>query len=306
MAHQAPGCRPLGAATATCHPHPVLPAPCAPQRFFTGSLAHLFVYNTSLTAEQMQEVRRDWRAAQGASALHAWEVPQALPSPPPLPTLLPRNQIYQTGLDSMAAPNPTAGNTTIAGANTTAANTSTAGALHSDPASQTLPAADCVTPCEDFNGAATCFTSDNQERVCTPANSTSGGGAGGTALPITAATQPTAAPQAGSSFQPATDCVTACTQGALGSTWVCYNGQGVARSCLATSAGAATDPSLSSASPQVEAALAGPSGAWVPAAATNTSQQAAALLWGQPLCSPQPIQGEPEVCCACCTPRPVA
>lgn len=286
------------------------------QRFFGGSIAHLFIYDTPLTAEQMQEVGNRTGVTAGGNAIvkaagqmtcsgrgpHAcgcfgwqrvafWTIfllrahpngaPCAASSHPSHP------QIYSTGQRSMAAMNasaspPNSGDTRTRSVGSGGALQQQAQQLSSDPtqlvqqdpAASAQPAADCVTPCEAYNGALVCFTSSSQIRLCT----------GGSSLGSSDSNSGTLDSPAGftsadpsSAFQPATDCVSTCEQ--LNDTWVCYTTTSEVRDCLPVDALAAMDSGLQS------TVLADSP------ANSSGSQQAAAQLGGQPLCSAMPIEG---------------
>ncbi len=145
-------------------------------------------------------------------------------------------------------------------------------AQQADPAAGAQPAADCVTPCDAYNGALACFTAANEIRLCTSGSSLGSSGSNGTgdSTGFTSA-------DPSSTYQPAADCVSICEQ--LDGVWVCYTAAAAVRMCLPTDALSTVDAALQS----TLLADSPPS--------SSGSQQAAAQLGGQPLCSAMPIQG---------------
>lgn len=97
-------------------------------------------------------------------------------------------------------------------------------------AADVQPAADCVTPCQPFQGSAgttqVCLTATPQPRACTTSNDTSAGPEAGPIGPSAVSAQQ--APQ------PAEDCTTMC--GLEGDGWICYTADDAPRSCLPTGA----------------------------------------------------------------------
>lgn len=289
------------------------------QRFFGGSIAHLFIYDTPLTAEQMQEVGNRTGYAAGGNALgkaagnvtcsgrdytHVlalalgvdaarglWEATPSQSPPPHSPCAAssrpPHPQIYITGQQSMAAMNasaspPNSGDTRTRSVGGGGALQQQAQQLSADPTqlaqqdptAGAQPAADCVTPCEAYNGALVCFTASSQIRLCTGGSSLGSGDSNSGTLDSPAGFT-SADPS--SAFQPAADCVSTCEQ--LNDTWVCYTTTSEVRDCLPADALAAMDSALQS------VVLADSP------ANSSGSQQAAAQLGGQPLCSAMPIEG---------------
>ncbi|PRW58639.1 hypothetical protein C2E21_2984 [Chlorella sorokiniana] len=234
-----------------------------PTRFFGGSIAHLFIYDTPLSADQMQE-------------------------------------IYNTGQQSMAAMNASASSPSTNSTNTRTRSVSSGDALQqaaqqlsansteqaqqaqlaqqaqqNDPTASAQPAADCVTPCEAYNGALACFTDANEIRLCTTDSSLGSGDSNSTmdSLGLTS-------PDQSLSYQPAADCVSTCEQ--LNGSWVCYTTTSAVRMCLPSDALSAMDSALQSMLADSPANS---------STSSASSQQAAAQLGGQPLCSALPIQG---------------
>lgn len=108
-----------------------------PSRFFSGNIAHLMIFNESLTAEQMQDI---WLVGMSAASV-AFE-PGELPldqAPLALPLRVPSEN----------------------------------GTLTSDGAPPE-PAFDCVTQCSIFYGDYMCRTSDGELRLCQHSGSAAG------------------------------------------------------------------------------------------------------------------------------------
>ncbi|EFN59099.1 hypothetical protein CHLNCDRAFT_137883 [Chlorella variabilis] len=115
-----------------------------PTRFFGGSIAHLLIYNTSLTPDQMR-------------------------------------LIYETGQPQSQSASPAAA-PVPAGADQAAASPGATDASSVDPASAAQqavaagfqPAPGCITSCADDNGVPVCLAAGGQVRQCTASNTSTG------------------------------------------------------------------------------------------------------------------------------------
>ncbi|KAL4430893.1 hypothetical protein ABPG75_006149 [Micractinium tetrahymenae] len=140
-----------------------------PSRFFTGSLAHLFVWNRSVTPEEMALIYEDGPQPQPSNASLAVD-----PTPgsaavagdeaeePPKECTTP----CQDDGGGLLTCRTSTGRVVVCPGSTLAPAVEAAGGGGGAAAATRAP--DCATDCQDVQGYPVCFTADNQPRGCQP------------------------------------------------------------------------------------------------------------------------------------------
>ncbi|KAL4426385.1 hypothetical protein ABPG77_004679 [Micractinium sp. CCAP 211/92] len=140
-----------------------------PTRFFSGSLAHLFVWNRSVTPEEMRLIYESGPHPQPGNASLAVDPTPGSAVVADDQTVEPPEQCTTPCQDDgggLLTCRTSSGQVVVCPGSTLAPM---AEAASGGGAAAALPAPDCTTGCQAVQGYPVCFTADSQPRACQPA-----------------------------------------------------------------------------------------------------------------------------------------